>query len=573
MTGELVEKSVEERLMKQRMCRRRPGDVLYPVELTNCSLNFDVWDQMFFANGCRGLTVHQFDKPPTVVLDLGCGGGYWAVEAAKQWKRSLVYGFDIKAIQPQLSRFPIFGDLARRVKWVHGNFLDGLPFPAEFFDFVRIVGIGLGVPEDEWQFVLEEVSRVLKPGGVLEIIEEDLIFPHARLLQPKPRPRPPPLTMDLPWSDSLPSSTTISDSSVSGTLLSATRLDPPDEFLETPSSSKSSQRSSDSQPVSDTLVNFKSPFSTRSSLILRTPSIPAMQSVPSMQRAPESDKVLHPQDHSRLAAAWDAMLSRRFLSPNLLAVLPFYLSSAFVDVQTHPIFKVPLPPNSAMPSSSAKCHKDLPPTPPVSPPSRSFGEQDSSSSEDGSSLPDDPEIYLEYVDPEKIFQMRPSHQQELFTSEASSMRSDPWECAPPQAPHWSSMHLARAVNIVKGSKDAIWCEYDVLYSGDFRPPVTRSARPGEARAKMTKPSSRENFDADWANWENDMADRIGMRGCVGAQLAWVEPPFDERPDWRIWRSNLESKAIKELNIRRDSDNEEDILCRSLRGWVAWKPTS
>lgn len=430
----------------------------------------------------------------------------------------------------------------------------------------------------------------------MQIIEEDLIFPHARLLQPKARPRPPPLTVDLPWSDSLPSSTTISDSSVSGTFMSTTRLEPPDELLETPSSSKSSQRSSDSQPISDSLVNFKSPFNTRPSLI-RTPSIPTMQNAMSMQRAPESDKVLHPQDHSRLAAAWDAMLSRRFLSPKLLAVLPFYLSSAFVDVQTHPIFKVPLPPNSDMPSSStAKCHKDLPPTPPVSPPSRFFGEQDSSSSEDGSSSPDDPELYLEYVDPEKIFQMKPSPHQELFTSEASSARSDPWECALSQGPHWSSMHLARAVNVVKGCKDAIWCEYDVLYSGDFRPPVTRSARPGEARAKMTKPSSRENFDADWANWEkyvflivfcffswsgrtdpncshSDMADRIGMRGCVGAQLAWVEPPFDERPDWRIWRSNLESKAIKELNIRRDSDNEEDILCRSLRGWVAWKPTS
>jgi hypothetical protein len=27
--------------------------------------------------------------------------------------------------------------------------LDGLPFESDFFDFVRIVGIGLGVPEDE----------------------------------------------------------------------------------------------------------------------------------------------------------------------------------------------------------------------------------------------------------------------------------------------------------------------------------------------------------------------------------------------------------------------------------------
>lgn len=41
---------------------------------------------MFLMNCCQSLTIHQFTEPPSVVLDLGCGGGYWAIEAAKQWK-------------------------------------------------------------------------------------------------------------------------------------------------------------------------------------------------------------------------------------------------------------------------------------------------------------------------------------------------------------------------------------------------------------------------------------------------------------------------------------------------------
>lgn len=40
---------------------------------------------MFLVSSCRGLTMHQFERPPLVVLDLGCGGGFWSIEAAKQW--------------------------------------------------------------------------------------------------------------------------------------------------------------------------------------------------------------------------------------------------------------------------------------------------------------------------------------------------------------------------------------------------------------------------------------------------------------------------------------------------------
>lgn len=45
----------------------------------------DIWDHMFLSSCCRSLTMHQFDAPPSVILDLGCGSGYWAMEAAKLW--------------------------------------------------------------------------------------------------------------------------------------------------------------------------------------------------------------------------------------------------------------------------------------------------------------------------------------------------------------------------------------------------------------------------------------------------------------------------------------------------------
>lgn len=83
--------------------------------------------------------MHQFDTPPERILDLGCGGGCWVLEAAKQWPNAHIIGFDLKQIQPELLQLdafymeclqdagqpthplPIADALASRVRWVHGN--------------------------------------------------------------------------------------------------------------------------------------------------------------------------------------------------------------------------------------------------------------------------------------------------------------------------------------------------------------------------------------------------------------------------------------------------------------------
>ncbi|KAK0483713.1 hypothetical protein IW261DRAFT_975986 [Armillaria novae-zelandiae] len=55
--------------------------------------------------------------------------------------------------------------------------LEPLPFPNDEFDYVHIKRIALGVPEDKWDNLFEEIVRVMKPGGAFEMIEEDLFFP------------------------------------------------------------------------------------------------------------------------------------------------------------------------------------------------------------------------------------------------------------------------------------------------------------------------------------------------------------------------------------------------------------
>ncbi|KAG2009833.1 hypothetical protein CC2G_012717 [Coprinopsis cinerea AmutBmut pab1-1] len=140
-------------------------DVPYPRSYEREVIDLDVWETLFCQDICESLTWHVFEEPPLRV------------------ERNLdselcpsVEGLDIVPLHPDLQRVGS-SDFASRITWVQANFLDGLPFPNDEFDFVHIKRIALGVPEDKWDALFDEISRVMKPGGALEMVEEDLFFP------------------------------------------------------------------------------------------------------------------------------------------------------------------------------------------------------------------------------------------------------------------------------------------------------------------------------------------------------------------------------------------------------------
>ncbi|CAA7266949.1 unnamed protein product [Cyclocybe aegerita] len=493
--------------------------------------DFDIWDHMFLRSYCGGLTLHQFAEPPSMVLDVGCGNGYWAIEAAKEWTNSKITGLDLVDIQPRLHAIEPFQHLSARVTWVHSNLLEGLPFPSDHFDFVRVAGLGLAVPEDEWPLLLEEIHRVMKPGAFLEITEEDLIFPSAStLLQSSEFASPPSPSHHLPVADMFKSR--------SSTLYERSSSSPERSTLS--STSASTQDGNFSARFSVFLHGHGHTMTSRHS----STSTLNVQSPPLTDPLNDTE---HPQDHTRLKVAWEGMLSTRFLSSKIISVIPFYLtSSSFVNTKAHPPLMVPLPPNSGSLPTLKAC--------------RSMG-----------SLLDKDRSDQFFLD--NMFDLAPSPL-------VKSSKTDPWTTRAPlsstsrlSAPAWGTMHLSKKMSTIRGCKEAIWEEYRERYSRDVSQILLRTAPNDEDYSLQTqKYIVRRAFEVDWKNWELDMLDRMAMRSNLLVHAGWSRT-FSEAdsPEWATWRDSLNRKSGAEPKSGHlVTGYNPDDLCRSLRTFTGFK---
>ncbi|TFL04202.1 hypothetical protein BDV98DRAFT_563735 [Pterulicium gracile] len=525
-----VQKDIQEDLLSTRKCLREPGQIVYPFEYSADTCSYDNWDRMFLETRSQGgLTLAPLKQTPTRVLDLGCGGGLWAIDAARRWKNSIVYGFDIVSIQPDLEKISGYKDIASRVKWIYGNFLDGLPFEDELFDFVRMHGLGLALPEDEWAFVLEDVRRVMKPGGVLEVVEEDLIFPCSkptRITAPSTLSKPSSLSIDIPGEMNSTPSLLSGVSGVSGVSgISSGRV----SAVFSPASSEQ---------------HLARLFTSLDGDALKTPFLH-----PNFSFEMDDDEDSfdsgdeHPLDHNKLNACWKDMLNTKFLTPQLLNVLPFYLSSLFSSVHSHPSVHIPLP-----------C--------PQSP------DQDLSSS--------DPKIVIDM----RLSSMSsrvdtPGGMGTARSRKSSSAAAKALPQLPPPMPtnSWAKMHLAKRVHTIRQCKEAIWTAWDKLYGNDPSvPPVTRTSRAHKVQRFAERASSRPDFERAWENWENDMESRISLRSAASTHCGWEEP--GGVPGWRVWLRVVDKRLgqgdVDGVSTQQKPMPEVPQICCSFRGFVCYK---
>lgn len=128
---------------------------------------------------------------PHRILDVGCGTGVWMREIAQAVRKQYsgladltVVGFDLvlpvlpdRVLEPlQDARGATYyrDPKAPDCQYTTANVLQPLPFGTAFeeqFDYVHVNGLGAGIPAPAWGDVLQQLIRLLRPGGFIEIID------------------------------------------------------------------------------------------------------------------------------------------------------------------------------------------------------------------------------------------------------------------------------------------------------------------------------------------------------------------------------------------------------------------
>lgn len=110
------------------------------------------------------------------VLDVACGVGSWAIEAAQTYPGMSLVGIDsnslmIASAQEQAKAQQV----SERVEFRVMDALRVLDFPDRSFDLVNLRFTLSFIRTWEWNRLMSDWARILRPGGVVRLTEEEVI--------------------------------------------------------------------------------------------------------------------------------------------------------------------------------------------------------------------------------------------------------------------------------------------------------------------------------------------------------------------------------------------------------------
>jgi SAM-dependent methyltransferase len=143
----------------------------YPLPKDMGEINRLDFQHFLLRTGLRGNYASPV-RQPADILDVGCGSGRWAMEMAALFPNARVVGLDL--VPPPDDVVTMGEGLDTRPAnyvFTAGNVLEGLPFADQSFDFVHQRLLITAIPSDRWPAVIQELVRVTRLGGWVELAE------------------------------------------------------------------------------------------------------------------------------------------------------------------------------------------------------------------------------------------------------------------------------------------------------------------------------------------------------------------------------------------------------------------
>jgi ubiquinone/menaquinone biosynthesis C-methylase UbiE len=115
-------------------------------------------------------------RQPRKVLDVACGTGLWLRELAREFPQAHLIGLDkdLGYALAAKSRLEQRGQALPQVHFLQADVLQPLPLEDEQFDFTHARLLGGFLPIARWPALVRELARVTRPGGYIELVENEL---------------------------------------------------------------------------------------------------------------------------------------------------------------------------------------------------------------------------------------------------------------------------------------------------------------------------------------------------------------------------------------------------------------
>ncbi|KAI8078284.1 S-adenosyl-L-methionine-dependent methyltransferase [Gilbertella persicaria] len=153
---------------KKGRCLVKDQDVAYILPNDQKEVERLHLNHLMFKNVLGGLyksPMHEQLQKGIRVLDIGCGPGMWTLDMARLYPNSEFIGVDMANVF-------LTEDMPPNVKFQILNAGTGLDyFEDNSFNFVFQRFLLMGFPVEQYIRSVQEMKRILKPGGYIEVME------------------------------------------------------------------------------------------------------------------------------------------------------------------------------------------------------------------------------------------------------------------------------------------------------------------------------------------------------------------------------------------------------------------